>query len=71
MQFLYIKNPKILIKDYSPIRLVPIFGKIFDRIVYNSLFSYYLSNNLFMSSQSGFVPGDPCITQLQFKVLRC
>ena len=48
-------------KDYCPISLLPIFGKIFGRVIYNSLFIYFLSNRLFIAFQSGFLSGDPCI----------
>ena len=33
-------------------------------MIYNSLFNYFLSNELFTPSQSGFLPGDSCIAQL-------
>ena len=58
------KEDKTLIKNYRPISLLPIFGKIFERVIYNSLFNYFLSNKLFMPSQSGFLPGDSSIAQL-------
>ena len=58
------KDDKTLINNYRPISLLPIFGKIFERVIYNSLFNYFLSNKLFTPSQSGFLPGDSCIAQL-------
>ena len=58
------KEDKMLAKDYCPISLLPIFGKMFERVTYNSLFNYFQSNRLFAPSQSGFLPGDPCIAQL-------
>ena len=58
------KEDKTLIKNYHPISLLPIFGKIFERVIYNSLFNYFLSNKLFTPSQSGFLPGDSSIAQL-------
>ena len=58
------KEDKTLIKNYRPISLLPIFGKIFERVIYNSLFNYFLSNKLFTPSQSGFLPGDSSIAQL-------
>ena len=58
------KEDKILRKNYRPISLLAIFGKIFERVIYNSLFNYFLSNKLFTPSQSGFVPGDSSIPQL-------
>ena len=58
------KEDKTLINNYRPISLIAIFGKIFERVIYNSLFNYFLSNKLFTPSQSGFLPGDSCIAQL-------
>ena len=57
------KEDKTLINNCR-ISLIPIFGKIFERVIYNSLFNYFLSNKLFIPSQSGFLPGDSCIAQL-------
>ena len=58
------KEDKTLVKNYRPISLLPIFSKIFERIIYNSIFNYFHSNKLFTPSQSGFLPGDSCIAQL-------
>ena len=58
------KADKNLINNYRPISLLSIFGKIFKRVVYNSLFNYSQSNKLFTASQSGFLLGDPFIAQL-------
>ena len=54
----------MLVKIYRPVSLLPIFGKMFERIRYVSLFNYFQSNRLFTPSQSGFLPGDSCIAQL-------
>ena len=58
------KKDKTLINNDRPIRLLPIFGKIFERVIYNSLFNYFLRNKLFTPSQPGFLTGDSCIAQL-------
>ena len=58
------KEDKMLVKIYRPISLLPIFGKMFERFIYNSFFIYFQSNRLFTPSQSGFLPGDLCIAQL-------
>ena len=39
-------------------------AKIFERVIYNSLFNHFQSNNFFTSSQSGLLPGDTCIASL-------
>ena len=58
------KEDKMLVKNYCPISLLPVFGKMFERVIYNSLFNYFQSNRLFTPSQSGFLPGGSCIAQL-------
>ena len=55
---------RYLLKAYRPINLLPIFSKIFERVIYDYLFNHFQSNKLFTSSQSGFLSGDLCIPQL-------
>ena len=55
---------KNLLKNYRQFSLLSIFSKIFERVIYNSLFNHFQSNELFTSSQSGFPPGDSCIPLL-------
>ena len=54
----------MLVKNYCPISLLPIFRKMFERVIYNPIFNYFQSNRLSAPSQSGFLPGDSCIAQL-------
>ena len=63
------QEDKTLMKNCCPISLLPISGKIFERVIYNSLSNYFLSNKLFMPSQSGFLPGDSCIA-LSLSIIR-
>ena len=58
------KGDKRIISNYRPISLLPIFGKIFERIIYNRCFEFLMSNSLINTSQSGFIPRDSCINQL-------
>ena len=58
------KENKSLIKNYRPISLLPILGKIFKRLIYKDLFNHFYCNNLFTKNQSGFIPGYSCIFQL-------
>ena len=51
-------------KNYRSISLLPIFGKIFERIIFKELFNHFHQNHLFTKCQSGFLPGDSCILQL-------
>ena len=58
------RDSKNLIKNYRPIILLPIFRKVFERLIFNSLFNYFLQNKLFTECQSCFIPGDLCVGQL-------
>ena len=58
------KGDKQLIENYRPVSLLPICGKVFERLIFNSLFNYFIENNLFSPHQSGFIPGDSCVQQL-------
>ena len=51
-------------KSYKPISLLPIFGKIFEKMIFKDLFIYFHQNKLFTKCQSVFLPGDFCILQL-------
>ena len=53
-----------MIKNHRPIRLLSIFSKVFERLIFNSLFNYFIQNKLFTECQSGFIPGDSCVAQL-------
>ena len=57
------KGSKQEITNYRPISLLPIFSKIFERIIFNALYNYIHQNNYFNPNHSGFRPGDSCIHQ--------
>ena len=58
------KNEKNLKSNYRPISLLPIFGKMLEKLVYDSLYSHLISFDLLNPNQSGFHPGDSTINQL-------
>ena len=58
------KNDKQLIINYRPISLLPICGKIFEKIIFNHLYNFLTVNNLITNKQSGFRPGDSTTNQL-------
>ena len=51
---LYKKGDKNLLSNYRPISLLPTMSKIFERVIYNQLYSYFTSNNLLSEQQYGF-----------------
>ena len=50
------KNDKELVKHFRPICLIPMCGKIFERILFNSLLNFLNQSDLISSAQSGFKP---------------
>ena len=58
------KGDKQLIKNYRPISLLPICGKILEKIVFKNLYIHLTSNHLISNNQSGFRPGDSTTNQL-------
>ena len=53
-----LSNPKLNRKAYWDIL------KIFERLIFNILFNYFIENNLLSPHQSGFIPSDSCVQQL-------
>ena len=53
-----------MLQNYRPVSLLPICGKILERLMFNEMFEFFIENKLISSSQSGFKPGDSCINQL-------
>ena len=51
---LYKKDDKELLNTYCPISFLPVISKIFDRIIYNQLYSYFEIYNILYSGQYGF-----------------
>ena len=61
---IYKKGNKQTLKNYRPVSLLCVCGKIFERILYNNLYGFLTTNNLLSAKQSGFKSGDSCINQL-------
>ena len=55
------KNDQQLVNNYRPISLLPIFGKIFEKIIFNKIYNIPLDEKLLNPNQSGFRPSDSCI----------
>ena len=58
------KGKKNDIANYRPISVLPICGKIFEKILYSAIYTYFQDNDIFNVNQSGFRAGDSCINQL-------
>ena len=44
--------------------MLPVCGKVLERIIHNKKFEFFSENELISHNQSGFRPGDSCINQL-------
>ena len=58
------KGDKQSLKNYRPVSLLPICDKILERLIFNEMFRFLIEDNLILSNQSDFKPGDSCINQL-------
>ena len=58
------KSDKHILKNYRPVSLLPSCGKVFERLIYNILFEYFIQNDLISPYQSVFKSGDSCTNQL-------
>ena len=58
------KGDKQCLKNYQPVSLLPICGKMLERLIFNEIFRFLIENNWISSNQSGFKPRDSCINQL-------
>ena len=58
------KDHKNLLENFHSISLLPIFGTIFEKLIYNSLYSHVVSCGFINPYQSGIRQGDSIINQL-------
>ena len=58
------KNSKQDKSNYRPISLLCTCSKIYEKIVFDAMYSFFIENNLISPNQSGFRPGDSTINQL-------
>ena len=61
----YKKGYKQNLKNYRPVSLAPMCGKIFEMLIFSKMSSFFfLTNNLLAPNKSGWKPSDSCINQL-------
>ena len=58
------KVDKQIVNNYRPVSLLPVCGKILERLVFNSVFDFLDNNSLLIANQSDFRPSDSCESQL-------
>ena len=50
--------------EYRPVSLLPICKNVLERIIYITMFTYFIEKNPRSEDQSGFKPDDSCFNQL-------
>ena len=58
------KNDRQCLENYRPVSLLPVCGKILERLIFNEIFPFFIKNGLILQNQSSFKPGDSCVNQV-------
>jgi hypothetical protein len=54
---LFKKGDRKDMASYRPVTLLPVFSKVIEKVIYNSIYDYFETNNLFAPEQMGFRKG--------------
>lgn len=54
---IYKKDDEELMQNYRPVSTLPILGKIFEKIIYDRLYSFFTSENILNDNQFGYRKG--------------
>lgn len=65
---IYKKDDKELMQNYRPVSTLPIFGKIFEKVIYSRLYSYFTSQGILYEKQFGFRKGHSTSHALNYSV---
>ena len=57
-----------LLENYRPVSILPIFGKIFEKIIYERLYSFLTAKNVLNGNQFGFRKGRSTVHALHSSV---
>ena len=63
------KDDKQVINNYRSVSILPICGKVFEKLIFNSVYKYLEEQKLLSADQSGFRENDSCVNQLLSIVL--
>ena len=65
---IYKKENEELLENYRPVSTLPVFGKIFEKIIYSRLYSFLVSRGIIYENQFGFRKGHSTSHALNFSV---
>ena len=57
------KNDRQCLENYRPVSLLPICGKILERLIFDEIFPFFIKKGLILPNQPGFKSGDSCVNQ--------
>ena len=65
------KDDLSIVSNYRPLSLLNAEYKLLERLMFKYLFNHLRDNNLLSSLQSGFIPGDSTVNQLNKRQKDC
>ena len=65
---IYKKDDEQLLENYRPVSTLPVFGKIFEKIIYSRLYSFLISKGIISENQFGFRKGHSTSNALNYSV---
>jgi hypothetical protein len=65
---IYKKENEELLENYRPVSTLPVFGKIFEKIIYCRLYSFLISRGIIFQNQFGFRKGHSTSHALNFSI---
>ena len=65
---IYKKEDEQLLENYRPVSTLPVFGKIFEKVIYNRLYSFLISKGIINENQFGFRKGHSTSNALNYSV---
>ena len=65
---IYKKDNEELLANYRPVSTLPIFGKIFEKVIYARLYSFFVSQGILHEKQFGFRRGHSTSHALNYSV---
>ena len=65
---IYKKGNQELLENYRPVSILPIFGKIFEKVMFTRLYKFFTSNGILNDKQFGFREGHSTSHALNFSI---
>ena len=62
------KDNEELKKNYCPVSTLPIFGKIFEKVIYVRLYNFFVSQGILHNKQFGFRKNHPTTHALNYSI---